>query len=159
MRFYRHRGVSTGLTVDTVAFYTLCGPTRAGTSPGSGILSVGRAHGRLYRPREPHRRGSPMWSFHRHRGVPTRPTVDTAALHTLCGPTRAVASSGSGILSVGRAHGRLHRPQEPLDGGAPCGGFTATEAFQRAPPSKTRLYKHCMGSYNPFTARYLVFST
>ena len=133
--FHSDRGVQTSLSVDTVASQALCGTIQSRPSSGSGIFSVGRAHGRLYRPREPHRRGSPMWSFHSHRGVPTRPTVDTAALHTLCGPTRAVASSGSGILSVGRAHGRLHRPQEPLDGGTPCGGFTATEAFQRAPPS------------------------
>ena len=157
--FHSHRRVPTRLTVDIAGFRALCGVIGAVSSSGSGILSVGRAHGRLYRPREPHRWGSPMWSFHSHRGAPTRPTVDTAALHTLCGPTRAVASSGSGILIVGRAHGRLHRPQEPLDGGAPCGGFTATEAFQRAPPSKTRLHKHCMGSYNLRSARYPVFST
>ena len=121
--FHSHRRVPTRLTVDIAGFRALCGVIGAVSSSGSGILSVGRAHGRLYRPREPHRRGSPMWSFHSHRGAPTRPTVDTAALHTLCGPTRAVASSGSGILSVGRAHGRLHRPREPHRRGSPMWRF------------------------------------
>ena len=112
-RIHRHGGVRTGLTVDTAAFQTLCEPKRAVSSSRSGVLSVGGAHGRFYRPREPHRRGCRMWRFHSHRGVPTRPTVDTAAFHTLRGPNRAVSSSGSGILTVGRAYVRLYRPPEP----------------------------------------------
>ena len=112
-RIHRHGGVRTGLTVDTAAFQTLCEPKRAVSSSRSGVLSVGGAHGRFYRPREPHRRGCRMWRFHSHRGVPTRPAVDTAAFYTLRGPNRAVPSSGSGILTVGRAYVRLYRPREP----------------------------------------------
>ena len=109
----RENGPHCRYYVDTAAFQTLCEPKRAVSSSRSGVLSVGGAHGRFYRPREPHRRGCRMWRFHSHRGVPTPPAVDTAAFYTLRGPNRAVSSSGSGILTVGRAYVRLYRPREP----------------------------------------------
>ena len=109
----RENGPHCRYYVDTAAFQTLCEPKRAVSSSRSGVLSVGGAHSRFYRPREPHRRGCRMWRFHSHRGVPTPPAVDTAAFYTLRGPNRAVSSSGSGILTVGRAYVRLYRPREP----------------------------------------------
>jgi len=77
-----------------------------------------RAHARpVLPPSRAHSRGCPLWRFRSRVSVPTRPTVDTAAILRPCVHALAVGGLGSCIISVGRTHGRCFCPQEPFSRG------------------------------------------
>ena len=140
--FHSDRGVQTSLSVDTAASQALCGTIQPMSSSGSGIFSVGRhTHGRFPRP-QAHRRDAPSWRIHRHGGVRTGLTVDTAAFQTLCEPKRAVSSSRSGVLSVGGGARPILPPTRAPSTGLPDVAVSQPPGRSNAPRRRYRGFLH-----------------
>ena len=76
------------------------------------------------------RRGCPMWRFHSHRGVPTRPTVINAASQALYGVIQPLSSSVSGILNVGRTQAPISPPSRAHRRGCPMLCFHSDRGVQ-----------------------------
>ena len=76
-----------------------------------------------------------------HGGLTTRLPIDLFDIQASWVPTRRVECLRSSLECMARTHGRFTRRHEPRPGDAPCGGCTATEAYQRVAPSILRVSK------------------
>ena len=74
--------------------------------------------------------------------------INLTGLQVPWGPNRRVGCLRSSLECMARTHGRFTRRHEPRPGDAPCGGCTATEAYQRVAPLIWRVSTSAVGPPN-----------